>query len=45
MNKAEEIEVIARARIEPEDVVLIRTTGPMLVLREKGNIEHQGNSF
>ena len=37
-KKAEEIEVIARASIAPEDGVVIRTTDPMVVLREKGNV-------
>ena len=32
-EKKEENEVIARARIDPEDIVIIRTTYPMVVLR------------
>ena len=32
------IEVISRASISPEYVVVIRTTDPMVVLREKGKI-------
>ena len=32
-EKIKEIKVIARASIAPEDVVVIRTTGPMVVFR------------
>ena len=35
-EKAEEIEVIARASIAPEDVVVIRTTNPIVFLQEQG---------
>ena len=37
-DKYEEIEVIYRARISIDDVVVIRTTGPRVVLRDKGNV-------
>ena len=37
-KKIEEIKVIARASIAPEDVVVIRKNDPMVVLREKGNV-------
>ena len=37
-KKSEEIEVIARAVIDPECVVVIITTDPMVLLREKGNV-------
>ena len=39
----EEIEVIDRAIIYPEDVVVIGTNEPMVVLREKGNIRVSRN--
>ena len=37
-KKSEEIEVIANTRIFPEDVVVIRTTDPMNILRNKVNV-------
>ena len=37
-GKGEEIKVIDRSIIAPEDAVIIRTTEPMFVLREKVNV-------
>ena len=42
-KKAEEIKVIARASINPEDVVVIRTTDTMVVLRDKVNFGASSN--
>ena len=37
-EKSEEIKVIARASISSEYVMVVRTTDPMVVLREKVNV-------
>ena len=37
-KESEEIEVISRARIAPEDVLVISTTYPMVILQYKVNV-------
>ena len=42
-GKLEENEVIAGASIDPEDVVVIRKSDRMVVMREKGNVRASRN--
>ena len=42
-KKSEKIEVITRASIDPEDVVVVRTTDPMVVVIEKEHVKASRN--
>ena len=42
-KKSEKIEVITRASIDPEDVVVVRTTDPMVVVIEKEHVRASRN--
>ena len=42
-KESEEIEVISRASIDPEDVVVVSTTVPMVFLRDNLNVGESSN--